>query len=249
VSATERLLRETLRDPERALAPGVGVLERARYDGERLRRRRRRRAVTLSVASTLAIVGVGAAFSPRLLPRPLIARPAAGPNALRVDDTAPAVPALPPGSAVPASPRPGRPTLWTEQIAGRVVTVVATYDGRRLCAQADRAADAVLRPARCSAVRAGSATALLAGPVGGPGGIPAPDASVTRIVILTSPRVANVIARPADGDPYVGYLQAISGPAGGRLFEVVLPAGQRVASLRLFDLDGTTVGTWTAPRR
>lgn len=246
MSATERVLRETLGDPRRAVEPGVGLLDRARYDGERLRRRRRRRAVTLSVASMLTIVGVGAALSPRLVPRPLLIHPAAGPAALRVS---PAPAAGAPDDQRSTAESKAHPTLWTERIGGRLVTVVASYDGRRLCAQPDRPDDADLRPSSCVPVRRhGRGAALLAGPVGGAGGVRAADAAVTRLVLLTSARVDSVIARPVDGDSYVGYLQAMTGPAGGRLFEVVLPAGQRVAGLRFVDGFGATIGTWSPGR-
>jgi hypothetical protein len=173
--------------------------------------------------------------------RPLLAQPAAGGGTLHVDASMPA----PPIRGPVTRQQPGHPTLWTERVAGGEITVVATYDGHRLCIQPASAADAAARPPMCAG-RADRSTGLLAGPVGGAGGVAQADAAVSRVVVVADRAAASVVVRVPGGDTYLGYLQS---PVGdGRLFEVVLPLGERLTEIDALSAGGRRIGRWTPER-
>jgi hypothetical protein len=245
VTGAERLLRETLHAPELRVTPGVGLLDRARYEGERLRRRRRRRTAALTLAGLAAVVA-GAAVGPRLLDRSLTAAPPMG-SGLRIDPAMTAPPQTGRAVAATAPAADSHPTLWTERVAGHRVTVVAAYRDGLLCVQPASASDAAARPPACAG-RAPKGTGLIAEPVGGATGLRQADATVSRVVILASPEVASVVAWLPGGDSYLGYQLGPLGPADGLLVEVVMPAGQRVLRLDALSDNGAVLGSWT-PRR
>lgn len=245
MSTTERLLRETLHAPELRVTPGVGLLDRARYEGERLRRRRRRRTAGLSVAA-LALVAAGAATAPRLLDRPLTTEPAIG-SGLRIDPAMTALPDTGGGDRAQARSTPTHPVLWIERVAGHRVTVVAAYRGGRLCVQPASPADAAAQPPACGDEVHGR-TGLLAGPVGGADGLGQTDEALSHVVILVAPSVAAVVAWVPGGDSYLAYQLGPLGRARGLLMQVVMPAGQPVQRLDALDADGDVVDSW-APRR
>lgn len=209
-SATERLLRETLRAPEHRVGAGVGLLDRARLEGARRRRCRRATSVTLSVTSMVAIIGTGAVFSPHLFGKHYVGQPGSG--GLRVVST-------------PPLPLPqNQTTLWSEQAGARTVDVVASWSGGRLCLHRWPAAAAP----RCTS---GTAVGwLLAGPVGGPSGVTQGDAPVSHYIVAGSRLLTGVDATLSDGDVISGYESDL--PTGVRLFDIVVPHGIRVTGLK-----------------